>query len=207
MTQIFELIMQYPLQFLAGLGVSSATVFAIIKFLKFFFSLFFRKRDKKKMQETFEGILLGFITSLPEFITFLEEVKDKIVGEVIDELSKQVKTLVSNFKAENKTLNKKTEKLIMELSDVLAYIKTVLSESENEELLLNYNEVKNRLTEAKTQEIEELNKVDEIEQPQLENVAESEHIIQPAEYISVPQEIAPKTPKGETKDETEVDYV
>ena len=202
MTQIFELIMQYPLQFLAGLGVSSATVFAIIKFLKFFFSLFFRKRDKKKMQETFESIANTVVNKIG-----LEEVKDKIVGEVIDELSKQVKTLVSNFKAENKTLNKKTEKLIMELSDVLAYIKTVLSESENEELLLNYNEVKNRLTEAKTQEIEELNKVDEIEQPQLENVAESEHIIQPAEYISVPQEIAPKTPKGETKDETEVDYV
>ncbi len=136
MTELFELIASRPLEFLAGLGVSSTAIYSICALLRFLVDLITKKKKKRKeifQQNEIASAVINKLSSAEQFL-------DILVARLIEALDK------SQFKKLLEDVAKK-ENCPIELK---AYIETVLGQVGNEDLLLLYEQSKSLLiSEAK----------------------------------------------------------
>lgn len=128
MTELFELIASKPLEFLAGLGVSSTAIYTLCSLFRFLFNLITKKSQKKKEQLQRNQIAEAVIEKLSSAEQFL----DIIVAKVVEAIEK------SKIMDWLKTISEK-ENCPIELK---AYIETVLGQVGNEDLLLLYEQAK-----------------------------------------------------------------
>lgn len=133
MVELFELIASKPLEFLAGLGISSATIYSINAFIKFIFSFATKKKQAIKERLQNEKLADLVISKLGGAETFIEMIVVKIINNIMPTMN-EIKELLVNL------VN--SEKCPVELK---AYIKTILNASDNKELLLTYQDLKNQL--------------------------------------------------------------
>lgn len=186
MSELFELIMSYPMEFIAGLGVSSATIYSVIKIIKCIVSFMFKNRNKLKEISRQNEIACAVVNKLN-------------LDEIVKMLNKEFSETIANLKTEIEEL-KKILTALAEKSDcpveLKAYIETVLRQDGNEQLALFYEQIKSSLIEQikyipKTEIKVEENTLTKVEEPKQEeqvieqnteeskqNIFESEQIIQ-----------------------------
>lgn len=191
MVELFELIARYPIEFLAGLGISTTTIYTGVRIIKGIVALITKKSRiaKEKLQQ--DNIATAIITKLGGIDGFI----DKVASSVIEKLT--------------------TSKSITEIKEILtkvatrsdcpielkAYIETVLSQSGSEELYLQYENAKSTLLAVGKNEIEEV-----IEQGS--NIIESEQNTEPAQPVvedSPKQEVVIENQPITNKDE-DIEY-
>lgn len=134
MVEFFQLIAAKPLEFLAGLGISSATIYSVIRIIKLIINFIAKKRNIAKEELKFEKLANLVISKLGGVETFIDNVATHVIDKVTPYINEMKELLV-------KLAN--SEKCPVELK---AYIETVLNASGNQELLLAYQELKNQLT-------------------------------------------------------------
>lgn len=146
MVELFELIMQYPAQFLAGLGLSSGAIYLIFSGIKGFIKLVTKKSTKLKQIANNNAIADAVVNKLGDMDAFI----DKVAETVINKLSNA--QAINEIKAVlTKIANK--EDCPIELK---AYIETVLSQSGSEKLQLLYEQTKANLITISKMETQEV---------------------------------------------------
>lgn len=138
MVELFEIIVNNPVEFLTGLGLSSASIYAIIMIFKGIIGLITKKSKKAKELLQQEQIASKVVEKLGGLDNFM----DNIAKLVIDKLTEsQLYSNVLNLL--NEIANKDDCP-----TEIKAYIETVLSQSGNEELYLLYEQAKSTLIES-----------------------------------------------------------
>lgn len=145
MVELFELIASKPLEFLAGLGISTTTIYTLFRALKGLFSLITKKSQKAKEILTQENIANVVVSK----IQCAEDFMDKLANLVVSKLTQ------SELIIALKKVLEDIEKMETCPVELKAYISTVLSNSGSEELLLLYKETKNQLIEQSKKAVEE----------------------------------------------------
>lgn len=134
MVEFFKLIASKPLEFIAGLGVSSATIYSMVMIIKFVLSLITKKKNFQKENLKFNklaDLVINKFGGVEEFI-------NKISVQVISNLAPTFNEFNKKF---NEILLKETCPL-----ELKAYIETVLKANGNKELLLTYEDLKRKLS-------------------------------------------------------------
>lgn len=191
MVELFQLIASKPLEFLAGLGLSSATIYSIVSFIKFIVSLIAKKKNIAKEELKFEKLANLVISKLGGVETFIDNVAGKVIDKftpAINEI-KELLTKVAN-----------SEKCPVELK---AYIETVLNAAGNKELLLAYQELKNQLTNQVLQIAKDtIVKGEE----NIKNEKEQENVEPPTSTVEIERiEIEPAKKKSKNKKKSNID--
>ena len=146
MVEFFELIIQYPLQFLAGLGISGGTIYTGWAIIKGIVNLITKKSRKAKellQQQNIVNAFLGAIGGVDGFC-------DKVANVVIDKVTNN--ELVAKFKEQLQLLLTKDDCPV----EIKAYIEAVLSQTGTEQIKLLYEQTKAALlatAKAETQKI------------------------------------------------------
>ena len=170
MVELFELIMQYPAQFLAGLGLSSGAIYLIFSGIKGFIKLVTKKSTKLKQIANNNAIADAVVNKLGDMDAFI----DKVAETVINKLSNA--QAINEIKAVlTKIANK--ENCPIELK---AYINTMLSQKGSEKLQLLYEQTKANLitiSKIETQEVIE-NGAEKLEQEK-QSIVENNPIEKP----------------------------
>ncbi len=179
MVEFFQLIVNKPVEFLAGLGLSSATIYSVIRIIKWIIGLCTRKRAAAK--ETAKN------NSLAELIiskmTSVDTLVDKTVLAAINGLQQPLSKLSELL---TEIVNKDTCPV-----ELKAYIKAVLKVSNSAELTLVYTQLKNELLNAATTEVKQTIELGEqiIEQEQVEVEQSQESSTPVEEKVEQEQEI------------------
>ncbi len=191
MVELFQLIASKPLEFLAGLGISSATIYSIVSFIKFIVSLIAKKKNIAKEELKFEKLADLVISKLGGVETFIDNVAVKVIDKVTPAIN-EIKELL--IKIAN------SEKCPVELK---AYIETVLNAGGNQELLLAYHELKNQLTNQVMQVAKDtIVKGEE----NIKNEKEQENVEPPASTVEIERiEIEPTKKKSKNKKKSNID--
>lgn len=191
MVELFQLIASKPLEFLAGLGISSATIYSIVSFIKFIVSLIAKKKNIAKEELKFEKLANLVISKLGGVETFIDNVAVKVIDKVTPAIN-EIKELL--IKVAN------SEKCPVELK---AYIETVLNAGGNQELLLAYQELKNQLTNQVMQVAKDtIVKGEE----NIKNEKEQENVEPPASTVEIERiEIEPTKKKSKNKKKSNID--
>lgn len=174
MVELFEIIVNNPVEFLTGLGLSSASIYAIIMIFKGIIGLITKKSKKAKELLQQEQIANKVVEKLGGLDNFM----DNIAKLVIDKLTQS-------------QMYKDIMNILIEISnkddcptEIKAYIETVLSQSGNEELYLLYEQAKstlienaksnvnNIIEEGKTSEEEKTEELNTIQNDEKENSTE-----------------------------------
>lgn len=193
MVEIFETIMQYPLQFLAGLGLSGGTIYGVFAFSKWFISLFTKKSQKAKEllnRQAIADTVIKTVGGIDDFV-------DKIANKVIEKIT--TNQTVNDFKVLLQQIANKNDCPV----ELKAYIETVLSQSGSEQLSLLYEQTKATLIEMakdKTRSVIDNGK-DVIEQEKQQDGIEPTPT-EPAQTVVEKEE---PTPKAIVKDD-DIDY-
>lgn len=194
MVEIFETIMQYPLQFLAGLGVSSGTIYGVFSFIKWIVSCITKKSKKAKEILNQQAIADTIIKTIGGVENFMDSVANKVVEKIT------ANPTINNFKVLLKEIANKDACPI----ELKAYIETVLSQSGSEQLSLLYEQTKATLIEMAKEKT--LSVIDDGKKAlEDENVAPETKTIEQAQTI-VEQDIKEETKPKPEKDE-DIDYV
>lgn len=164
MVEIFNTIMQYPLEFLAGLGISGGTIYAVISLIKGVIGLITKKSTQAKEFLQQQKIADAVVNALGGVDAFC----DKVASVVIEKVT--TSTTFNEFK-------QYLEKLLVKDDcppEIKAYIETVLSQSGSEQLKLLYEQTKATLiATAQVQITETINKgTDALEDAKNEQVEE-----------------------------------
>lgn len=165
MSEIFEIILAKPLEVLAGLGISSATIFAFIKFIAWLISLFTKKKKLKAEKEQQDAIADAVVNKIGGIEELIQNIASKVISDMI---SHQTFNEFKNYLVELK------DKAVCPV-ELKAYIATMLTQEGCEKLSLIYESLKNEYSQnnkSKQIEPEKKQKVVEIEQ----NNAEIEQI-------------------------------
>lgn len=191
MVELFQLIASKPLEFLAGLGISSATIYSIVAFIKFIVGRIAKKRNIAKEDLKFEKLANLVISKLGGVETFIDNVAGKVIDKVTPAFNeiKELLTKVAN-----------SEKCPVELK---AYIETVLNAAGNKELLLAYQELKNQLTNQVVQIAKDtIVKGEE----NIKNEKEHENVEPPTSTVEIERiEIEPTKKKSKNKKKSNID--
>lgn len=178
MTELIELILSKPLEFLAGLGISATTIFSIWKFLAWFISLFTKSRRLRKEKETQTAIAAAVINAFGGLDKFI----DKMAERVIFSISKSEFAQILRDQLEQ---IKESSNCPVELQ---AYIETVLTQDGSEDLKVIYEQIKNNLilqAQNKAKQIIEVGEValEENDKFNKQNIQEHKQNVQTLEYI------------------------
>ena len=190
MVEFFQLIAAKPLEFLAGLGISSATIYSVIRIIKLIISLIAKKKNIAKEELKFEKLANLVIEKLGGVETFIDNVATHVIDKVTPYIN-EIKELLTKLA--------NSEKCPVELK---AYIETVLNAAGNQELLLAYQELKNQLTKDTIAKGEE----------NLKNEKEQEKVEPPTPTVEIERiEIQPtkknsKTKKKSNTEDTDITY-
>lgn len=189
MVEIFETIMQYPLQFLAGLGISSGTIYGVFSFIKWIVSCVTKKSKKAKEILNQQAIADTIIKTIGGVDNFMDSIASKVVEKIT------TNPTINNFKVLLKEIANKDTCPI----ELKAYIETVLSQSGSEQLSLLYEQAKSTLIEIAKEQTRNCIENGEtiIEQ------ANKEEVATPNVQVVENKEI--ETPQVENKD-TDIDY-
>lgn len=189
MVELFELIMQYPAQFLAGIGLSSGAIYLIFSGIKGFVKLITKKSTKLKQIANNNAVADAVVNKLGDMDAFI----DKVAETVINKLSNA--QAINEIKAVlTKIANK--EDCPIELK---AYIDTVLSQSGSEHLQLLYEQTKaNLITISKMETVDIIEdgakKLEQEKQNTIENITNEK-----------PQTQTPSTTNATSEDE-DIEY-
>lgn len=197
MVEFFQLIAAKPLEFLAGLGISSATIYSVIRIIKLIISLIAKKKNIAKEELKFEKLANLVIEKLGGVETFIDNVATHVIDKVTPYIN-EIKELLTKLA--------NSEKCPVELK---AYIETVLNAAGNQELLLAYQELKNQLT---NQVIESVKDTIAKGEENLKNEKEQEKVEPPTPTVEIERiEIQPtkknsKTKKKSNTEDTDITY-
>ena len=197
MVEFFQLIAAKPLEFLAGLGISSATIYSVIRIIKLIISLIAKKKNIAKEELKFEKLANLVIEKLGGVETFIDNVATHVIDKVTPYIN-EIKELLTKLA--------NSEKCPVELK---AYIETVLNAAGNQELLLAYQELKNQLT---NQVIESVKDTIAKGEENLKNEKEQEKVEPPTPTVEIERiEIQPtkknsKTRKKSNTEDTDITY-
>ena len=197
MVEFFQLIAAKPLEFLAGLGISSATIYSVIRIIKLIISLIAKKKNIAKEELKFEKLANLVIEKLGGVETFIDNVATHVIDKVTPYIN-EIKELLTKLA--------NSEKCPVELK---AYIETVLNAAGNQELLLAYQELKNQLT---NQVIESVKDTIAKGEENLKNEKEQEKVEPPTPTVEIERiEIQPTTKNSKTKkksntEDTDITY-
>lgn len=136
MTEFFELIMAKPLEFIVGLGVSSATIYSIITLIKFIFSLIMRNKSKLKQAVERTKIASAVADKLNlnnQFQDLKKDLKDYVDSSIKDELQKIFEVL--------STLKERPDCP----DELKIFIETLKNQEGNEEFAFFYDQNAKRL--------------------------------------------------------------
>ncbi len=191
MVELFQLIASKPLEFLAGLGLSSVTIYSIVSFIKFIIGRIAKKKNIAKEELKFEKLANLVIAKLGGVETFIDNVAVKVIDKFTPAIN-EIKELLT--KVEN------SEKCPVELK---AYIETVLNAAGNKELLLAYQELKNQLTNQVVQIAKDtIVKGEE----NIKNDKEQENVEPPTSTVEIERiEIEPNKKKSKSKKKSNID--
>lgn len=191
MVEIFETIMQYPLQFLAGLGISSGTIYGVFSFIKWIVSCITKKSKKAKEILNQQAIADTIIKTIGGVDNFMDSIASKVVEKIT------TNPTINNFKVLLKEIANKDTCPI----ELKAYIETVLSQSGSEQLSLLYEQTKSTLIEiAKEQTRNCIENGETIIEQEKENEEEITN-----QNVQVVENKEIETPQVENKD-TDIDY-
>ena len=197
MVEFFQLIAAKPLEFLAGLSISSATIYSVIRIIKLIISLIAKKKNIAKEELKFEKLANLVIEKLGGVETFIDNVATHVIDKVTPYIN-EIKELLTKLA--------NSEKCPVELK---AYIETVLNAAGNQELLLAYQELKNQLT---NQVIESVKDTIAKGEENLKNEKEQEKVEPPTPTVEIERiEIQPtkknsKTKKKSNTEDTDITY-
>ncbi len=186
MTELFELIASKPLEFLAGLGISSTAIYSLYSLFRFLLGLITKKSKKKKeiiQQNKIADFVIKKLISSKEFF-------DALAIRVIEAFDK------SHFKKMLEEITKK-ENCPIELK---AYIETILGQVGNEDLFLLYEQTKSFLISNAKEYVKEI--VDKGEE--LLDKEKSDVVIQEDIKPGLKDEEIKEEPQS--NDEVEIDY-
>lgn len=191
MVELFQLIASKPLEFLAGLGLSSATIYSIVSFIKFIVSLIAKKKNIAKEELKFEKLANLVIAKLGGAENFMDNVAIRVIDKVTPAIN-EIKELLRELS--------NAEKCPVELK---AYIDTVLNAAGNKELLLAYQELKNQLTNQVVQIAKDtIVKGEE----NIKNEKEQENVEPPTSTVEIERiEIEPAKKKSKNKKKSNID--
>lgn len=197
MVEFFQLIAAKPLEFLAGLGISSATIYSVIRIIKLIISLIAKKKNIAKEELKFKKLANLVIEKLGGVETFIDNVATHVIDKVTPYIN-EIKELLTKLA--------NSEKCPVELK---AYIETVLNAAGNQELLLAYQELKNQLT---NQVIESVKDTIVKGEESLKNEKEQEQVEPLTSTVEIERiEIQPtkknsKTKKKSNTEDTDITY-
>lgn len=189
MVELFELIMQYPAQFLAGLGLSSGAIYLVFNGIKGVVKLVTKKSTKLKQVANNNAIADAVIDKLGDMDAFVDKVADTVINKLSNaQAINEIKAVLS------KIANKSDCPL-----ELKAYIDTVLSQSGSEQLQLLYEQTKANLITISKMETHEIieNGAEKLEQ-------EKQSIIENKQN-ETPQTPLPSATKSTSEDE-DVEY-
>lgn len=190
MVEIFETIMQYPLQFLAGLGISSGTIYGVFSFIKWIVSCITKKSKKAKEILNQQAIADTIIKTIGGVDNFMDSIASKVVEKIT------TNPTINNFKVLLKEIANKDTCPI----ELKAYIETVLSQSGSEQLSLLYEQTKSTLIEiAKEQTRNCIENGETIIEQEKENKESTTEVAQPVEEKET-------TPKQVGNKDIDIDY-
>lgn len=191
MVEFFQLIASKPLEFLAGLGLSSATVYSIVSFIKFIVGRIAKKKNIAKEELKFEKLANLVIAKLGGAENFMDNVAIRVIDKVTPAIN-EIKELLRELS--------NAEKCPVELK---AYIDTVLNAAGNKELLLAYQELKNQLTNQVVQIAKDtIVKGEE----NIKNEKEHENVEPPTSTVEIERiEIEPTKKKSKNKKKSNID--
>lgn len=191
MVEFFQLIAAKPLEFLAGLGISSATIYSVIRIIKLIISLIAKKKNIAKEELKFKKLANLVIEKLGGVETFIDNVATHVIDKVTPYIN-EIKELLTKLA--------NSEKCPVELK---AYIETVLNAAGNKELLLAYQELKNQLTNQVVQIAKDtIVKGEE----NIKNDKEQENVEPPTSTVEIERiEIEPNKKKSKSKKKSNID--
>lgn len=137
MVELFELIAAKPLEFLAGLGISTTTIYTLVRALKGFIALITKKSTKAKELLQNNNIADAVITKLGGVETFVDTIANVVVNKITNSET------IKQFKVILETISKSTNCPV----ELKAYIQTVLSQNGSEKLALLYEQTKRAMVE------------------------------------------------------------
>lgn len=189
MVEIFETIMQYPLQFLAGLGISGGTIYGVVSFIRWIVSCATKKSQKAREVLNRQAIADMVINAFGG----VEKFTDSVASKVIEKITSC--PTINDLKV---LLQQVSERDTCPI-ELKAYIETVLSQSGSEQLSLLYEQTKATLIELakeQTRDCIEDGKTIIVQEEEKEPTAEIVKIVEDEEI---------NTPKNDNKD-TDIDY-
>jgi hypothetical protein len=194
MVEIFQTILQYPLQFLAGLGISGGAIYGAFSFSKWLISLFTKKSQKAKEILNRQAIADTIINAVGGIDNFIDKIAEKVIEKFTTNKT------IDEFKQVLQKISSKNDCPI----ELKAYIETVLSQSGSEQLSLLYEQTKATLIEMAKEKT--LSVIDDGEKALEDgNVTPETKTIEQAQTI-VEQDIKEETKPKPEKDE-DIDYV
>lgn len=203
MVELFELIAAKPLEFLAGLGISSATIYSIVRAIKGFIALITQKSRKAKELLQNNNIADAVVTKLGGVDAFVDKIADVVINKLTSSATMQ------EFK-------KILEKILTMGNcpiELKAYIQTVLTRSGDEQLKLLYEQIKGNLIAAASDVITEIiesgeNKVMETTnnapQEKIQTIEETAN--KGVEIIATVAKVANKKIKKHLNNEDDISY-
>ena len=123
MVEIFQTILQYPLQFLAGLGISGGAIYGAFSFSKWLISLFTKKSQKAKEILNRQAIADTIINAVGGIDNFIDKIAEKVIEKFTTNKT------IDEFKQVLQKISSKNDCPI----ELKAYIETVLSQSGSEQ--------------------------------------------------------------------------
>ena len=178
MTELIELILSKPLEFLAGLGISATTIFSIWKFLAWFISLFTKSRRLRKEKETQTAIAAAVINAFGGLDKFIDKVAERVIFSISEsEFAQILRVQLEQIKESSNCP-----------VEMQAYIETVLTQDGSEDLKVIYEQIKNNLilqAQNKAKQIIEVGEValEENDKFNKQNIQEHKQNVQTLEYI------------------------
>ena len=178
MTELIELFLSKPLEFLAGLGISATTIFSIWKFLAWFISLFTKSRRLRKEKETQTAIAAAVINAFGGLDKFIDKMAERVIFSISESEFAQI--LRDQLEQIKESSNCPVE--------LQAYIETVLTQDGSEDLKVIYEQIKNNLilqAQNKAKQIIEVGEVvlEENDEFNKQNIQEHKQNVQTLEYI------------------------
>ena len=168
MVEFFELIINYPLQFLAGLGISAGSIYTGWAIIKGIYNLITKKSRKAKeaLQQT------NLVNALLNAIGGIEGFCDKVANVVIEKVTES--EIFAKFKEQLQLLLTKDDCPI----EIKAYIEAVLSQTGTEQIKLLYEQTKATLQATAMAETQKIinDGTEAIEQAQAEIEPKAEQI-------------------------------
>lgn len=127
MIELFEFVLSNPLGLIAGFGISSATIYTIIKIFSCIFSLFTKKKKLLNQNLINESISTSVINKLGGINNFSSLLAEKVVNSIIAN-----KQIINSLKTLEKLQNTSCP------NELKAYIKTIITQTGNQDIYLEY---------------------------------------------------------------------